>query len=213
MGNLTRRDVIKAGAGVAVTAAVAGSGLLPSLPALARPSLHFEPEKGASLRYLRHREFVRGDIDLWMQNTEKFTKATGVPVRVDRESFEDTRPKAAVAANVGSGPDIIVGWYDDPHLYPDKLLDLTDLATYLGNKYGGWYPVAETYGTRDSRWIGLPLGCGGVTLNYRISAMRRAGFDTFPTDLDGFLKLCHGLHKIGLPPGFALGNAVGDANT
>ncbi len=43
--------------------------------------------------------------------------------------------------------------------------------------------------------------------------MKAAGFDTFPKDTDGFLKLCQALKAKGTPPGFALGNATGDANT
>ena len=70
-------------------------------------------------------------------------------MKLEAESWEDIRPKAAVAANVGSGPDIIFGWYDDPHQYPDKLVPLTDLADYLGNKYGGWYDAPKKYGMRD----------------------------------------------------------------
>mgnify|MGYP000461647822 CR=1 FL=1 len=41
--------------------------------------------------------------------------ATGVKVTIDQESWEDVRPKAAVAANVGSGPDMVMSWFDDPH--------------------------------------------------------------------------------------------------
>jgi len=43
--------------------------------------------------------------------------------------------------------------------------------------------------------------------------MKAAGFDTFPKDLPGFLKLCQALKAKGTPPGFALGNATGDAST
>jgi len=57
------------------------------------------------------------------------------------------------------------------------------------------------------------MGCAGNALAYRISAMKAAGFDAFPKDLPGFLKLCQGLKAKGLPPGFALGNATGDGNT
>ena len=42
--------------------------------------------------------------------------------------------------------------------------------------------------------------------------MKAAGFDEFPKDTAGFLKLCQGLKKIGKPAGFALGHATGDAN-
>ncbi len=47
-----------------------------------------------------------------------------------------------MAANVGSGPDIILSTNDDSHQYPDKLLDVSDLSEYLGKKYGRWYPSA-----------------------------------------------------------------------
>src|SRR5258705_450381 len=50
-------------------------------------------------------------------------------------------------------------------------------------------------------------------LVHRVSHMKAAGFDTFPKDLAGFLKLCQGLKAKGTPSGFALGNATGDANT
>ena len=123
--------------------------------------LSFTPEDGAELRVLRWNKFVQGDEDQWKANTEAFTEATGVPVKLEAESWEDIRPKAAVAANIGSGPDIIFGWYDDPHQYPDKLVPLTDLAEYLGNKYGGWYDAPKRYGMRDGEWIGLPLGAAG----------------------------------------------------
>ena len=53
---------------------------------------------------LRWKRFVQGDEDVWAANTKKFTEMTGIEVRVDAEGWEDVRPKAAVAANVGSGP-------------------------------------------------------------------------------------------------------------
>jgi multiple sugar transport system substrate-binding protein len=136
-----------------------------------------------------------------------------VEVRVDNEGWEDVRPKAAVAANVGSGPDIIYGWFDDPHQYPDKLVDVTDIGNYLGKKYGGWYPVAETYGKRGGRWIAVPLGAAGACFVHRISHMEAAGFKQFPNSMDGFLELCKAMKAKGTPAGFALGNAVGDGNS
>ena len=202
----TRRDVFGIGAGLAA-AGITG------MPTMARSEdMSFKPEEGAKLRVLRWKRFVQGDEDLWEANTRKFTETTGIAVKLEYESWEDVRPKAAVAANIGSGPDIIIGWYDDPHQYPDKLVDVSDVANYLGGKYGGWYPAAKTYGTRDSKWIALPMGAAGANIVYRKSMMNAAGFDSFPGDTDGFLKLCQALHKKGTPAGFALGHAVGDGN-
>lgn len=180
----------------------------------AQAQVSYKPEKGAKLRVLRWKRFVQGDEDMWLANTKKFTELTGVEVRTDHEGWEDVRPKAAVAANVGQGPDIIVGWLDDPHLYPEKLLDLTELAEYLGKKYNGWYPTARTYGTtQKGRWIGLPLGASGALLNYRSSWVKEAGFDKFPTNFDDYLKLCQALKKNNRPVGFALSHATGDSET
>jgi multiple sugar transport system substrate-binding protein len=88
--------------------------------AFAQAEPDYKPEDGATLRVLRWSPFVKGEEDAWLANTKRFTDATGVKVRIDKESWEDIRPKAAVAANVGSGPDIIWVWFDDAHQYPDS---------------------------------------------------------------------------------------------
>jgi multiple sugar transport system substrate-binding protein len=206
----TRRDVIRTTA--AAAAGVVGSRLIGSRPAFAQGSLSYTPEPGASLRVLRWSPFVQGDEDAWIANTKKFTEATGVQVRIDKESWEDIRPKAAVAANVGSGPDIMWVWFDDAHQYPDKLLDVTELADYLGNKYGGWYEGGKSYATRDGRFIGLPLAAIGNAIVYRESWVKEAGFSEFPKDTAGFLELCKALQKNGHPAGFTHGHGVGDGN-
>ncbi|MCX7893930.1 MAG: ABC transporter substrate-binding protein [Burkholderiales bacterium] len=209
MTNIKRRDFLKISAGVAAGAAVGGA----AGPAAAQQQMPFKPEKGAKLRVLRWKRFVQGDEDAFMAHVKRFSDKYGVEVRVDNEGWEDVRPKAAVAANVGSGPDVIYGWFDDPHQYPDKLVDVTDIGNYLGAKYGGWYPVAETYGKRDGRWIAVPLGAAGATFVHRISHVEAAGFKQFPKDTAGFLELCKALKAKGTPAGFALGNAVGDGNS
>jgi multiple sugar transport system substrate-binding protein len=212
MSKFKRRDFLKATAGVAAGGALgAGSALF--TPDAQAQQYKVTPEKGAKLRVLRWKRFVQGDEDMWAENTKKFTQATGIEVRVDAEGWEDVRPKAAVAANVGSGPDIIIGTFEDAHQYPDKLVDVTDLCNYLAGKYGGWYDICKSYCTNKSRWIATPMGAAGACLAYRESAMKAAGFETFPKDTAGFLKLCQGLKAKGLPPGFALGNATGDGNT
>jgi multiple sugar transport system substrate-binding protein len=100
-----------------------------------------------------------------------------------------------VAANVGGGPDIILGWYDDAHLYPDKLVPLTDVAEYLGRKYGGWYDVCRDYGMRGKEWIALPIGANGGAMVYRESHVKAAGFEAFPTTTDDYLKLAQALKR------------------
>ena len=217
MPNVSRREFLTttAGAAAAGTIAMGHTGCrtpTPSPKETVAASGRWAPEKSAKLRVLRWKRFAQGDEDAWMANTRKFTEKTGVEVRVDQEGWEDVRPKAAVAANAGSGPDIIISTFEDAHQYPDKLVDVTDVCNYLGGKYGGWYDVCASYCTHKGNWIAVPMGGAGTKVVYRKSAIRSAGFDTFPTDLPDFLKLCRGLKNKGLPAGLALGNATGDAN-
>ena len=208
MSDFNRRKFLENSAGMA---AVATAGSMMSLPSYAQ-TMSFKPEKDAKLRVLRWSRFVQGDIDAYMINVKKFTEKTGIEVRVDNEGWEDVRPKAAVAANTGAGPDIILSTNDDANLYPDKLLDVTDLAEYLGKKYGGWYPACEAYLRPDGKkWIGIALGAAGSYMVYRTSYLKAAGFDSFPKDTAGFMAMCKALHAKGTPPGMALGNATGDS--
>ena len=214
MSNIDRRNFLKMSAGLAAGAAT-GDVLAQGKKAGAAPTLNLKPEKGAKLRVLRWKRFVAGDEEMWLANTKKFTQKTGIEVRVDSEGWEDVRPKAAVAANIGSGPDIIISTFEDAHQYPDKLVDVTDVANYLGAKYGGWYDSSIAYGTehgKGKKWIALPMGCAGNALVYRESHVKAAGFSSFPKDTDGFLKLMQALKAKGTPGGFALGNATGDGN-
>ena len=206
MSDLDRRKFLK-GTSVAAGAAAAGPLLWPTM---AQAQWNNQPEKGAKLRVLRWKRFVQGDEDQYMANVKKFIAATGIEVRVDNEGWEDVRPKAAVAANTGAGPDIILSTNDDANLYPDKLVDVTDLANYLGKKYGGWFPVCEQYLKRGTKWIALPLGAQGNAMVYRESQVKAAGFSNFPKDLPGFLELMKALKQKGTPGGFALGHATGD---
>ena len=212
MSGFDRRKFLEGSAGVAVTAALGAGGTLLSTVARAQaPTLTYKPEKDAKLRVLRWSRFVQGDIDAYMVNVKKFIDKTGIEVRVDNEGWEDVRPKAAVAANTGAGPDIILSTNDDANLYPDKLLDVTDLGDYLGRKYGGWFPAGEQFNRPDGKkWIAIPLGAAGSLIVYRESLLKAAGFDAVPKDTDGFLRMYKALKDKGTPGGMALGNATGD---
>jgi multiple sugar transport system substrate-binding protein len=211
--NMTRRDFIKTtGAGLA-GAAVLSSPLNPLVSkAFAATPPNLAVEKGETLNVLRWSVFVQGDKDLWEANCRKWEKATGCKVVNEYLSWEDVRPKAAMSAAVGAGPDLVSGWHDDPHIYPEKLLDVTDVAEYLGQKYGGWEDVCKPYATKDGRWIAIPLGAPGQQIVYRKSWVNEAGYSTFPTKTEDFIKLCKKLKSMGHPVGFAMGHAVGDGN-
>jgi multiple sugar transport system substrate-binding protein len=205
VSTVTRRDLMAGAAGLAAGAAL-------GLGRAAAQAPTYTPEEGASLRLLRWVPFVEGEGDAWNANTQAFTEATGVEVQIDQESWEDVRPKAAVAANIGSGPDMVMSWFDDPFQYPDKLLDVTELATAIGEANGGWYDGPRGYAVRDDTFIAVPLAAIGNAICYRDSHVQAAGFSEFPKDTAGFLELCKAMQGKGTPAGFPHGKAVGDGN-
>src|SRR5690242_3270050 len=184
---ITRRDALALGASAA---ALAVSGVQPAKAAInaadvPQPSLPIE--KGASLRMLRPVRFVQPDEDVFRANAKRFTDNTGVEVKVDFVGWEDINQQTAVTANSGAGPDIIIGFSDAPHIYIDKLVELTDVADYLDKKYGGWLALALRYGRKNksNAWIGLPFGASGGPVVYRKSIIQAAGYDKVPDDHAG----------------------------
>ena len=209
---LTRRSLVNGMGATAGAATLAGPALLDFARAWAE-DLPWKPEPGAQLSMLRWKYFVQAEDDAYLAVLDAFTKATGVKVSVSRESYEDVQPKASVAANTGAGPDLFWGLYSLPHLFPQKCVDVTDVAEYLERKYGPWAASAVKYGKSGGRWIAIPVCYTGSLMNYRISSLQKAGFSHFPTTTDEFLECAKACKKNGTPGGLALGHAPGDGNT
>ena len=186
---ITRRDTLRLAAGGAALAALSERVAAQPVPRaeVAAPKLPIE--NGATLRILRPARFVEPDETIFRANTAKFQQATGIETRV-ASSAEDIAA-GAVASNTGTGPDIVLGWAEDPHVYVDKLIDLSDVAEYLGKRYGGWSFLAEKYGKRDK----ITTGSAFVRRSLRPAGLSQvcregAGYDKIPNDHAEYLKLC-----------------------
>lgn len=209
----TRRDALGLGVSAAALAAMGGPAWS-AIKAADVKAPDFKIESGAKLSMLRPVKFVQPDEDVFRANAKRFTDKTGVEMKVDFVGWEDINQQTAVTANSGAGPDLIIGFTDSPHIYQDKLIELTDVADYVGKRYGGWLYMAEKYGKKHgtNSWIGIPFGASSGPLIYRKSILKQVGYDKVPDDMPGVLELCKKLKAAGKPAGFALGNAVGDGN-
>src|SRR5665811_1670758 len=94
MDRMTRRDTLKASAGLV---AAGSAGVLASTPAMsAIPVANVAPPKqpveaGAELRVIRPTKFVEPDEVVWNENSKRFTDTTGVKLRTDFVGWEDIR--------------------------------------------------------------------------------------------------------------------------
>ena len=134
-----RRSLLKGGASVLAGAATMSADQLLGYAQAWAQTAQWKPEKGAKINLLRWKRFVEAEDVAFMNIMQAFSKATGVEVNVSNESYDDIQPKASVAANTGQGLDMVWGLYSLPHLFPQKCADVSDVADYLGKKYGGWH--------------------------------------------------------------------------
>jgi multiple sugar transport system substrate-binding protein len=207
-----RRSVLKGGATLLAAAATMSSEELLGYARAWAQTAQWKPEAGAKINMLRWKRFVEAEDAAFLKIVDAFQKANNVTINVSNEAYDDVQPKASVAANTGQGLDMVWGLYSLPFLFPSKCTDMTDVADHLAKVAGGWTPSGEAYGKLNGKWIGVPVAATGGLVNYRISAMEKAGHKTFPKDLAGFADLVKGMNKNGTPAGMALGHASGDAN-
>ena len=101
------------------------------------------------------------------------------------------------------------------NLYPEKLVDVTDVCELPRQQVRRLVPGVRAVPASPTARSGSACrwASPAVCMVYRESHVKAAGFDAFPKDTDGFLKLCKALKEKGTPAGFALGNATGDGNT
>ena len=155
----------------------------------------FEIEKGATLRVLRPAKFVDPDEVYWKPTPRSSpTRPASTCASIssagricDRRSPSSPTPAPAP-----------ISWRlrrRSAHLLREAGR-LTDLADYLGAKYGGWYDLALLYGRKweTNEWIAMPMGGGSGATVYRMSWLKEAGYDSVPNDHQGFLE-CAGSCK------------------
>ncbi|QQO21359.1 ABC transporter substrate-binding protein [Bradyrhizobium diazoefficiens] len=211
MQDFTRRALLQGGTALTAAGVLTGPALLEFAKAWAQTA-QWKPEAGAKITLMRWKRFVPEEDEAFNAIVAAFKSATGTDMNVFSESFEDVQPKASVAANTGSGLDMVWGLHTLPQLFPTKVVKMNDVADYLGKKYGGWTDAAAKTCMKDGNWLGIPVATVGGYMTYRKSAVEKAGFKEFPKDFPGFLEMCKALKKNNTPAGFALGHATGDAN-
>src|ERR1700736_6521380 len=136
MQDFTRRTLLQGGTALAAGGALTGPALFEFARAWA-DTAPWKAEPGAKLTVMRWKRFVPSEDEAFNAIVPAFKSATGPEMNVFSESFEDLQPKASVAANTGSGLDMVWGLHTLPQLFPTKVLKMNDVADYLGKKYGG----------------------------------------------------------------------------
>jgi multiple sugar transport system substrate-binding protein len=166
--------------------------------------------KGTKLSFLGGTYYVPEGEATFKQILADWGKQNGVETSYDAAPWPDLQAKIAANIQAGNGPDVMQFFWFWPSLYANNVVDVSDIAQDLEKRWGGFTDAAKAATLVNGKYLGIPLGAPTNAMNYRISYLKKAGFDKFPETWDDFFKMGAALKKMGKPIGQALGHSLGD---
>ncbi|HEV2335852.1 MAG TPA: extracellular solute-binding protein [Stellaceae bacterium] len=196
MSGKSRRDFLKI--------AVAGAAGAALAPAAGRAA-------GKTVTMLHETSFIQ-TFDDYLQKTlaPAYEKETGVKVAYELTSVGSLPTRISTAVETGAGADVTMIYQLYPFLFAEKLADVTDIATEIGKKQGGWYPAANESAVINGKWKAIPHSNIGQLMNWRTDWFAEVGVKKFPETWDEFYEVGKKLKAKGHPYGLELGHGFGD---
>ncbi len=191
----TRRDFLT------VTALAAAAALGPRR-AVAAPK---------SMSVLHESSFIKPFDDFFVQKlAPEYEKLTGIKVNYEPVSVGSLLTRTTTVAETRSGPEITAIGLNTAWLFDQSFVDVTDIATDVGKKLGGWYDSVFDAVVINKKWKGLPWGNIGQLEVYRTDWFKEVGVTKFPDTWEDLLAAGRLLKQKGHPFGFELGHGFGD---
>ena len=185
---LTRRGFVRATAGLA---GILAAGRAPAAWAAREVSLltavNYAPTSDAKLAELGKR----------------FTKLTGVNVRIDHIQSVQMSAKLASELMSRSGHDIMSLEMHYPWLFAPGLADVSDMCNDLSKKHGEWYPFAKEHAFVKGQWLGVPYLYISFPGSHRIDLFEKIG-EKAPDTWEDLLRAGRKLKKLGHPVGIPI---------
>jgi multiple sugar transport system substrate-binding protein len=196
-GSLSRRHFVRSAAGIA---GILAAGRAPAAWAAREVSVlsavNYAPTSDAKL----------------VELAKRFTKNTGINVRVD--SIQSVQMPAKLSAELmsRSGHDIMSLEMHYPWLFQPGLADVSDIANDLAKKHGEWVPFLREHAFVKGQWLGVPYLYVSFPGSHRIDLFERVG-EKAPDTWDDLLRAGRKLKKIGHPVGFAISQTTDSVTT
>ena len=158
---------------------------------------------GAKLEMLMRRSFIEAMNQLQEAQINQWGEAR----EVDTEPTfsREWRELTAAAVETKSGGDIAELFQSTAQIYDTNLMDLSDLAEELGERFGGWYDVGRDVATVNGVWRAIPRAYTAHAYNYRVDYFSEVGYEDPPKTYDEYLDCAAKLKEAGLPP---VGNSI-----
>jgi len=210
MARISRRKLLKlsgAGAVAARTGGIAAIIAAGQAPAYAQAK---------TVHWLRWNDFVpSSDEVLRKQIIPDCEKALGIKLNIEMINGNDIQARTTAAIQSGTGPDVICALNNWAQLYPESVVDVTDIAEEIGKAQGGFYDESRVVANDGKKWIAVPWCVLGAQLAYRKSWFAEIGItpDKFPSNWDDYRAAGKKLKANGHTMGQTVGHTFGDAPT
>jgi multiple sugar transport system substrate-binding protein len=207
MAKATRRFVIKLAGS---TAGIAGTGMAGILASGRTPA--FAQQK--TVHWLKWVDFVPATDQMFNRDLiPAAEKALGMKIKLETVNGNDLQPRVTAGIQSNSGPDLIMSFNNQTHLYSNSVVDLSDLAEDLGKREGGLYKYARSICSDGKMFMGMPWAVIGGMIAYRKSWFADVGANSFPKTWVEYREVGKKLKAKGRPLGQTLGHTFGDAPT
>lgn len=205
MADTKRRSVIKLAGSAAAVASTGMAGILASgrMPAFAQTR---------TVHWLKWVDFVPATDQMFRKELlPEAEKALGIKFNLETVNGNDLQPRVTAGIQSGAGPDLIMSFNNQTHLYSNSVVDLTELAEDVGKKEGGLYKYARAICSDGKMFMGMPWAVIGGMIAYRKSWFDEVGVTTFPDTWEKYRAAAKLLKAKGRPIGQTLGHTFGDA--
>jgi len=203
---MSRRSFLRT---AAIGSAAAGALSLGGLPRSARA----QDVKGSNLTILWLEPSIVASKDTRRKAMEDWAAAAGVNLTMDTIALDKLAEKLATMAEIKGGADLVEMYSMDVAVNGPVMSDITDLATELNTKLGGWFEGPKSVCVQDGKWKALPIAIFGQYWHFRTDLLKEAGAEKWPETWEELHKIGKTLKAKGFPIGFTLGPAVTDGAT
>ncbi len=164
-----------------------------------------------SLTVVHESSFIKAFDEFFVKTlAPEYEKATGIKINYEPVSVGTALTRMTTMVETRSGPEIGNTFLNQAHLLDQSLVDVTDLATEIGKKLGGWYETVLDAAVVNGKWKTLPWGNIGQLEVYRTDWFKEVGVTKFPETWEELYEVGKKLKAKGHPFGFELGHGFGD---
>jgi multiple sugar transport system substrate-binding protein len=172
--------------------------------------------QAATLHWLLWNDFVpASDEVLRKVIVPECQKALGIKLTIELINGNDIQARTTSAIQSGTGPDVICVLNNWAQLYPESVVDVSEVAEEIGKAQDGFYEESRVVANDGQKWIAVPWCVLGAQLAYRKSWFEEIGYPAgkFPQDWEEYRAAGKKLKPLGRPMGQAVSHSFGDPPT